>query len=350
MTPAPASPRPPVTVILPCRNEGTHIAACLDSILASAYPADKLEVLVVDGMSDDSTRALIQEYSREHPSIRMLDNPGRIVPTALNIGIRAATGDVIVRMDGHVVYPPEYIPRLVDALLADGADNVGGCLVTLPADGTAVAQAIAIAMSHPFGVGFARFRIGARDAQDVDTVPFGCFRRSLFTRVGLFDEELVRNQDDEFNHRIIRNGGRVRLIPDIVCYYYARGSLRKAARMFYQYGAFKPLVARKVGRVMTVRQLVPAMFVATLIGTAAGALFSPALAIVGGATAALYAACVAACSLAVARSHGIRCAVALAAALPVVHLSYGFGFLRGLRAGLLGRGRWRDPAAVPLSR
>lgn len=349
MTPAASGSRPQVTVILPCRNEATHIAACLDSILASAYPVDRLEVLVVDGMSDDGTRALVEEYARAHACIHLLDNPERIVPTALNTGIRAATGDVIVRMDGHVVYPPEYIPRLVDALLADGADNVGGCLVTLPADGTAVAQAIAIAMSHPFGVGLARFRIGARDAQDVDTVPFGCFRRSLFTRVGLFDEELVRNQDDELNHRIIRSGGRVRLIPDIVCYYYARGSLRKAARMFYQYGAFKPLVARKVGRVMTVRQLVPAMFVATLLGSAVGALFAPALAALGGAAAALYGACVAGCSLSVARSHGVRCAVALAATLPVMHLSYGFGFLRGLRAGVLG-GRWRDPAAVPMSR
>jgi glycosyltransferase involved in cell wall biosynthesis len=339
-----------VTVILPCRNEAAHIAACLDSILASAHPADRLEVLVVDGMSDDGTRALVAQYADAHPSVHMLDNPGRIVPTALNIGIQAATGDIIVRMDGHVVYPPEYIPRLVDALLADGADNVGGCLVTLPADGTAVAQAIAIAMSHPFGVGFARFRIGARQAQDVDTVPFGCFRRSLFARVGMFDEELVRNQDDEFNHRIIRGGGRVRLIPDVVCYYYARGSLRKAARMFYQYGAFKPLVARKVGRVMTVRQLVPALFVATLIGTAAGALVAPAVGLLGAAIATLYAGCVGACALSIARSHGVRCALALAAALPVVHLSYGFGFLRGLRAGVLGRSRWRDPSAVPLSR
>jgi len=350
MTTASPASRQRVTVILPCRNEASHIAACLDSILASAHPLDHLEVLVVDGMSDDGTRELVGQYARAQPIIRLLDNPKRIVPTALNIGIRAATGDVIVRMDGHVVYPPEYIPRLVDALLADGADNVGGCLVTLPGDGTPVAQAIAIAMSHPFGVGFARFRVGARRAQDVDTVPFGCFRRSLFTRVGLFDEDLVRNQDDEFNHRVIRNGGRVRLIPDVVCYYYARGSLRKAARMFYQYGAFKPLVARKVGRVMTVRQLVPAGFVAALLGSAAGTLFWTPAAWLGAGVATLYGAGVAAVAASILRSHGVRCALALAAAFPVVHVSYGFGFLRGLRAALMGRSRWRDPAAVPLSR
>lgn len=339
-----------VTVILPCRNEGPHIAACLDSILVSAYPPEKLEILVIDGMSTDGTRHLVEQYSAKHPRIRLLDNPQRIVPTALNIGIRAATGDVIVRMDGHVVYPPEYIPRLVGALLESGADNVGGCLITLPADGTAVAQAIAIALGHPFGVGNAHFRIGARDARDVDTVPFGCFRRDLFTRIGLFDEELVRNQDDEFNHRIIRHGGRVRLIPDVVCYYYARGSLRQTARMFYQYGAFKPLVARKVGRIMTLRQLVPSAFVLALIGAILGAFVWPPLAIAGLVAAGAYGICVLLCAARVARSHSLRCAFALAAALPVVHLSYGWGFLRGLRIGVFGRGRWRDPAAVPLSR
>ena len=339
-----------VTVILPTRNEGKHIAACLDSILASAHPPERLEILVVDGMSNDGTRELVADYVAKDPRIRLLDNPQRIVPTALNAGIRAATGEVIVRMDGHVVYPPEYIPRLVGALLETGADNVGGCLITLPADGTAVAQAIAIAMGHPFGVGNAHFRIGAREARFVDTVPFGCFRRDVFNRVGMFDEELVRNQDDEFNHRIIRAGGRVKLIPDVVCYYYARGSLRQAARMFYQYGAFKPLVARKVGRIMTVRQLVPAMFVSALFGAILGAVFWPPAALLGAAIAAAYGTCVAICAARVARSHGLRCALALAAALPVVHLSYGFGFIRGLRDGLFGRGRWRDPAAVPLSR
>jgi len=340
-----------VTVIVPCRNEVHHIAACLDSIIASAYPPERMEVLVVDGMSTDGTRELIAEYVAQDPRIRMLDNPKRIVPTALNIGIKAATGEVIVRMDGHVVCPPEYIPRLVGALMESGADNVGGCLITLPADGTAVAQAIAIALGHPFGVGNAHFRIGAREARSVDTVPFGCFRRDVFNRVGMFDEELVRNQDDEFNHRLIRHGGRVRLIPDVVCYYYARGSLRQTARMFYQYGAFKPLVARKVGRIMTVRQLVPAMFVTALIGTLGGALLWRPLGMLGVSIAAAYGICVALCAVRVGRSHGVRCAIALTAALPVVHMSYGFGFLRGLRDALFGRrGRWRDPAAVPMSR
>jgi glycosyltransferase involved in cell wall biosynthesis len=340
-----------VSVILPCRNEARYIGACLDSILGGAYPADRLEVLVVDGNSTDDTRKIVKEYAERYPQVRLLDNPGRIVPKALNIGIRAATGDVIARMDAHVVYPPEYLPRLVAALAEGGADNVGGCVITLPADGTATAQAIAIALSHPFGVGNSHFRIGAREARFVDTVPFGCFRREVFARVGMFDEELVRNQDDEFNYRIVTRGGRIRLLPDVVCYYYARGSIAQLARMFYQYGAFKPLVARKVGRIMTLRQLVPAGFVAALAGALIGGVFwRPAL-LAGASVAALYAAGVLACAAKVARSHGVRCAVALALVFPVVHLSYGIGFLRGLRGGLFGRrGRWRDPATVPMSR
>ena len=342
---------PRVSIILPCRNEVRYIAACLDSILAAAYPPDQLEVLVVDGMSSDGTRKLLAEYAATNPRVRLLENPRRIVPTALNIGIRATTGDVIIRMDAHVVYPPEYVPQLVTGLLESGADNVGGCIVTLPADGTAVAQAIAVALGHPFGVGNSHFRIGAKEARFVDTVPFGCYRRDVFARIGLFDEELVRNQDDEFNHRLVRHGGRVRLLPDVRCYYYARGSLAQLARMFYQYGAFKPLVARKVGRIMTVRQLVPAAFVTALGGAALAGLFWTPAALAGAAIAAAYASGVLACVLRVARSHGFRCAVALAAVFPVVHLSYGIGFLRGLRDGLFGRrGRWRDPAAVPLSR
>jgi glycosyltransferase involved in cell wall biosynthesis len=351
-SPPPAAPTAPrVTVIVPCRNEARYIGPCLDSILASAYPADAIEVLVVDGHSSDKTRTIVADYSAKHPQIRLLDNPKRIVPTALNLGIRAASGDVIVRMDAHVVYPPEYIPRLVAALAETGADNVGGCMITLPADGTAVSQAIAIALAHPFGVGNSAFRIGARAARTVDTVPFGCFPRSVFQRVGLFDEQMIRNQDDEFNNRILRRGGKIVLLPDIVCYYYARGSFSQVGRMFYQYGAFKPLVARKTGRFMTLRQLVPAAFVGGLGAAVLTALIWPPALVLGAAIVAAYACSVLFCAARVARSHGIRCAVAIAAAFPVVHFSYGSGFLRGLWSGLIGRRTpWRDPATVPLSR
>lgn len=340
-----------VSVVIPCRNEARFIGPCLDSILASAYPADALEVLVVDGESTDNTRRRVLEYSAKDARVRLLENPKRIVPAALNIGIQEASGDVIVRMDAHVIYPPEYVPRLVAALAETGADNVGGCMITLPADGTAVAQAIAIGLSHPFGVGNAHFRIGAREQRSVDTVPFGCFPRDVFRRVGLFDEEMVRNQDDEFNNRILRSGGKVLLIPDVVCYYYARGSYRQLSRMFFQYGAFKPLAARKAGRIMTVRQLVPAAFVVGLVGSALAGLWWPPMLWLTATIAGTYAAAVLTVAMRTAKSHGRRCAIALTGVFPVVHFSYGIGFLRGFWSGISGRmGRWRDPAAVPLSR
>src|SRR5439155_16277637 len=231
--------------------------------------------------------------------------------------------------DAHSVYPRDYVSRLVTALQETGADNVGGVVVTLPADDTATARAIALAFSHPLGVGNAYFRIGVAGPRWVDTVPFGCFRRELFERVGMFDEELVRNQDDEFNLRVIGRGGRILLLPDVVSRYYARRSLGAVARMFYQYGYFKPLVARKAERIMT-RQLVPPLFVLSLTATAVLGIWVPAaraaLAVIAGTYAALL---LTGAALAV-RKHGFRCAAALAAVFAVMHVCYGVGYLRGI--------------------
>jgi hypothetical protein len=254
-------------------------------------------------------------------------------------------------MDAHAVYPPDYLPRLVAALEETGADNVGGRLVTLPSEQTALARAIALVLAHPLGVGNSYFRIGTAQRRWVDTVPFGCYRREVFPRVGLFDEELVRNQDDEFNLRLIRRGGRILLLPDVVSYYYARGSRRHLARMYYQYGWFKPLVARKVGRVMTLRQLIPAGFVTALgAGAALAPVWRPAAAGLA-VLVTVYGLLVAGASVHAGRRHGARCAAALAGVFPILHLSYGAGFLRGLFHMLVrGRARWREAAAVPLSR
>src|SRR5947199_239080 len=185
--------------------------------------------------------------------------------------------------DGHAVYSPSYISQLVAALEETGADNVGGVLVTLPANGRPLPRALAVGLSHPFGVGNSYFRIGATERRTVDTVPFGCYRRAVFDRIGVFDEDLVRNQDDELNARLLKQGGRIMLIPEVVSHYYARGSLGQVARMFYQYGYFKPLAAWKVGQIMTLRQVVPALFVCALAVTGALALVvSPARLAVAG--------------------------------------------------------------------
>ena len=342
--------RPFITIVLPCRNEEPYIAACLDSILATTYPLDRMEVLVVEGMSEDGTRDVLASYVARHSVIRVIDNRRQITPAALNVGIRAATGEIIVRMDAHVVYPPEYIPRLIDALQSSDADNVGGIIVTLPGDNTPMARAIAVGLAHPFAVGNAYFRIGLSAPRWVDSVPFGCFRREVFDRVGLFDEELVRNEDEEFNLRLVKYGGRILLLPEVVSYYFARRRLRDLGRMYYQYGYFKPLVVRKADGVMTLRQVVPALFVAILAGSIALAPVLPVLGIAVG-VAAAYLATMTVCVLGAVRKHGWRCALALAAVFPVVHFSYGIGSLRGAFDHLLQRRRARrDPTVIPLSR
>lgn len=344
MTPAGQQPR--VTAVIPCRNEEHYIGACLDSLLTCDYPQDRLEILVADGMSDDGTRAIVREYAARHPGVHLLDNPKRITPAAMNVGVRHATGAIIMPMGAHALYPPDYVTRLVAALAETGADNVGGVLITEPADGTPVARALAIALSHPLGVGNSYFRIGATERRVVDTVPFGCYPRAVFDRIGLFDEDLIRNQDDELNGRLVRQGGRIVLIPEVVSRYYARRSFRQVARMFFQYGYFKPLAARKIGRVLTVRQLVPAAFVLALGGSALLAPWSGVGRWLFVAIAAAYLSVVAAAATAGLR-YGVRCALALAAAFPVLHVSYGVGFLAGLWPR---RGGSQRMAAVPLSR
>ena len=320
---------PFVSVIVPCRNESRHIDECLESILANDYPANLVEVLVVDGASTDDTRERVARWAARHPGVRLLDNPRRIAPTALNIGIAAARGDVVMRMDAHTAYPPHYISRLVGWLCRSGADNVGGVCDTRAATDTPVARAIAAALAHPFGVGNSWFRIGTTVPRWVDTVPFGCFWRDLFDRVGGFDEELARNQDDEFNLRLTRRGGRILLVPDVVAVYYARGSIGSLARMYYQYGVFKPLVARKVGAVLTLRQLVPSMLVIALAVGAIASLLAPRLAALWLGVLAVYGAAVAIAALSVVGRTGPAAGLASVIVFPTLHIAYGGGFLRG---------------------
>ena len=254
-----------ITVICPIYNEESHIKDCILSILSQDYPKDDLEVLFVDGLSDDRTRDIIESYSQQYPFIHLLDNTKRIAPTALNIGIRAAKGNIILRLDAHAKYPSDYFTVLVNKLQSTEADNVGGVCNTLPAKDTNVCKAIAYAMSSSFGMGNSHFRIGTDHEMWVDTVPFGCFRRDIFDKIGLFDEELVRNQDDEFNGRIIRHGGKILLLPKVVVDYFARDSVSKTAKMFYQYGIFKPLVNKKLHKPTTLRQFFPPLFLAGIV-------------------------------------------------------------------------------------
>jgi glycosyltransferase involved in cell wall biosynthesis len=321
---------PFVSVVIPCRNELRYVGPCLESIVASDYPQERLEVVIADGMSDDGTREIIARYAAAHPRITMIDNVKQITPCAMNLAIRAARGEVIIRMDAHAQYPGDYLRRLVAAQRETGAENVGTLVVTLPADDTPVAAAIATGLSHPLGVGNSHFRVGTSVKRWVNHVPFGCWRRELFDRIGYFDEEMERDQDVEFNARLLNHGGRILLLPDLASQYHARRTMRQLARMLYQYGYFKPLVARKAGRILTVRQLVPSLFV---LAVAASLVLAPWWPMAGSALAlmlGLYGMLIGAAALRAARSLGARGALALTAVFPTMHVNYGIGYLRGI--------------------
>ncbi len=339
---------PFVSIVIPCRNEVRYIGSCLDSILASDYPQNRFEVLIADGMSDDGTREVIAGYASAYRQVRMLDNPKRITPCGMNVAIRAARGEIILRMDAHAMYPPGYVARLVGALLETGAENVGAMVETLPGSDTAMARTIAAGLSHRLGVGNSHFRVGTSTPRWVNHVPFGCWRRELFDRIGGFDEELVRDQDVEFNGRLLNHGGRILLLPDLSCGYHARRTLRQLASMLYQYGYFKPLVARKVGKIMTVRQIVPSMFVLGLLATCALSPWWPAALLALEAIVGIYGILVAGAALLAVRPLGWRVGLALIAVFPAMHLSYGVGYLRGIWDHIL---KGRNPSAsVALTR
>jgi len=321
---------PSVSVLIPVRNEENYIARCLDSILANDYPKDRLEVLAIDGMSSDASREIVGQYAKRFSFIRLLENPERIVPAALNIGIANAKGEVIMRMDAHSIYPQNYISGLIAWLEKSGADNVGGIWITRPANNTSIARAIAIGLAHPFGVGNSYFRIGTSGPRWVDTVPFGCYRREVFDRIGLFDEELARNQDEEFNFRLATHGGRILLVPEIESYYYSRGLAGQLWGMCYQYGYFKPLVAMKVGKIMTVRQLIPPLFVFGLFGSALLAPWLSTARFVLACIVIVYVLTVMGCSASVVFKEGSWCGLGLCRVFPLMHVSYGLGFLKGV--------------------
>ncbi len=325
-----------ISIIVPCYNEEKFIGTLLENILRQDYPRDQLEVFVVDGMSTDRTREIIGSYTALYPFIRLLENKKRYVPFAVNLAINESTGEVIVRMDSHAEYPPNYVSTLVKALADLHADNTGGIWITTPANSSLKAKAIAVATSSSFGIGNAYYRIGSSENRKVDTVPFGCYPRSVFDRIGLFDEELLRNQDDEFNARLIRSGGSIWLIPSVKITYYARDSIHAILRMFYQYGFFKPLVNRKIGTPATARQLVPPLFVLFL------ALITPAFfvnLIAGYSLLALFGIYILIDLLVTTRNCIKEKSGRLAFYLPwlffLIHISYGTGYIAGIFRFLL---------------
>jgi glycosyltransferase involved in cell wall biosynthesis len=318
---------PKVSVILPCRNEAGYIENCINSILAQEPPAGGFEIIVADGVSTDGTREFLQRTSASNPQVKFLNNPGRIVSTGLNAALRAARGEVIIRMDAHTVYAPDYICRCLEALHQTGADNVGGPMRT-----TATSyreRAIQAVFHSPFAVGGARSHDPDFEGY-VDTVIYGCWKKQIFNRVGYFDEELVRNQDDEHNLRIVRSGGKVYQTPCIRSWYHVRNSFKALFCQYMQYGYWKVLVIRNHRVPASFRHVVPAAFLSGLgLLLLLGLLWRPAW---GAAVAvgAVYAFALLVASLITAWRNGWTLLPAVSIAFICFHLGYGYGFLRGV--------------------
>jgi glycosyltransferase involved in cell wall biosynthesis len=253
-----------VSCIVPVRNEEEHIRACLQSLIEQDYPVGDLEIIVVDGRSSDRTREIIEEIVRQNPQVRSLDNPAGIVPTAMNIGIRAARGEVIIRADGHNVYPRDYAANSVRYLEQTGADNVGGPWVTVPAGESFGARLVAAVLSSPFGVGNSKFRT-SREEGFVDTVPFGAFRKQVFYRVGMYNETLVRNQDNELNARVRKAGGKIYLTPALTTHYYPVKPFWGLLKYAFRTSRWHIFTLSENKDSMVLRHIAPAVFVILLI-------------------------------------------------------------------------------------
>ncbi len=321
--------QPTVTVIMPIRNEEDFIHRSLGAVLEQDYPADKLDVLIADGMSDDKTREIIAGMAADSAvPVRIVDNPERIVPTGLNAALNEAQGNVIVRVDGHTVIEPDYVSMCVEALLRSGYDNVGGRMDAVGE--TEFGQIAALVTSSPFGVGGAKFHY-ATEEQTVDTVYMGCWWTETVLRLGGFDERFVRSQDSEFNYRLRAHGGKILLSPQIKSTYYARGTARKLMKQYYQYGFYKVQVIFRHPTQFRARQLVPPLFVLfVLLGWVTLWLPAP-LSWAWPAVVALYLGANAVFSLRIARREDqLADLPKLFLAFLIVHFSWGVGFWRGL--------------------
>lgn len=333
----PLTSPPFVSILMPVRNEAGYIESSLSAVLAQDYPADRMEVLVADGMSTDGTRQVVERLMAEHPHLLLVDNPGKIVPTGLNAALRLARGDILIRVDGHCVIAPDYVRRCVFHLIEDKVDGVGGPIETIGE--TWLARLIAAAMSSPFGVGDSAFRTTQGKSMLVDTVAFPAYSRSIVAPAGLYDEELVRNQDDEYNYRLRSMGAKILLAADVRSKYYSRSSFRSLWRQYFQYGYWKVRVLQKHPFQMRPRQFVPPVFVSavgissilaatTIVGK------YPFLTLAG-----IYVAANLFTSVVLSARKEWKFVILLPVAFFILHASYGLGFLSGL---LRFAGRWRD--------
>lgn len=315
-----------VSVVIPCRNEESHIGRCIQSIIEQSYGIDNIEVMVCDGCSDDNTQRIIEEYNIKYPQIKLVINEKRVAPSAMNLGIKAAVGEIIVIFGAHAYMDSDYIKICVEKLKSSDIACVGGRIINISEN--SMAEAISFSMGSPFGVGNALFRFSEKE-QLVDTVAFGAYRRSIFDEIGYFDEELVRNQDDELNFRISKSGNKILLAPDIISHYYTRGSFGKLWTQYFQYGFWKVRVIQKHKKPAAVRHLIPLLFVVSLILGTIVSPFSKIARYLFLTELIVYLSGAIIFSLK-ASGGKIKYVPRMIISFLILHLSYGIGFLEGL--------------------
>ncbi|WP_027420395.1 glycosyltransferase family 2 protein [Crocinitomix catalasitica] len=315
-----------ISIIIPCRNEQDYIAICLQALSLQEYNKGSLEFLVIDGMSDDSTREIIKELQVKDPRIKLIDNPFKTTPQAMNIGLNAAAYDLIIRIDAHAKALPGFIEKNTEAVFeSEDIMCAGGRIKNVYQNKTA--EIIGFAMSSPFGVGNATFRIGG-EKKFVDTLAFGIYKKDVFNKIGFFNESLIRNQDDELNFRLTKAGYKILYNPEIESEYFVRGSVKKLTKQYYQYGYWKVYVNKLHKTVTSIRQMVPILF---LLGLIFGAIFSVLMPFfwmlyVAGILFYILLALVFAFKV----SPNLLVAMKVSCIFPILHLSYGYGYLKGL--------------------
>lgn len=330
---------PEISIIIPCYNEEKTITQVLSAILAQSIDINTCEVVIADGMSSDKTRDTIAEFSTSHNelSIRVVDNPKRNIPSALNTALNSSKGQYIVRLDAHCVPERTYIERCITHLKNNTADNIGGVWIIEPGDTTHVAKAIAIAASNSIGTGNAAYRMAGSLAGFVDTVPFGSFRRELFDNIGCYDEKLLSNEDYDFNVRIRKAGGRIYLDPKIQCIYYARTNLKSLAKQYWRYGFWKVKMLRKYPDSIRWRQALPPLFLLALTALFCISIFLPVFFFLLGGVVLIYCVTVAFSVGKDKRSKELafREKLFTMAAIMTMHFSWGSGFLVSLMQSFL---------------
>lgn len=319
---------PFVSVIIPTRQEKATISKCLDSILENSYPLDKLEIIVVDGMSSDGTREIVKRYMARYPMVKLLGNPRLITPVALNIGVKAAQGDIIVILGGHSYIEEDFLLQSVKTLSEHPeADCVGG--VEHSVGKNLIGRAIALVLSSPFGVGGARYRIGGYEGF-VDTVALSVYRKEVFERIGLFDERLVRNQDIEFNSCLRKHGGKIYLTPAIKAFYYNPSSLSRFWRQNFANGLWNVYTTKIAPGTLSIRHFVPFVFVLSLLVSGGLVFFTGIGKILLGLIGGSYFFWALLASIGIGVRKGARYIPILLLVFFVLHFSYGLGSLCGL--------------------